>query len=300
MSVFKRIGIIIYRADKDTYSTFQRLFTLLYQENVCVVLSERTQSLCLEDMDTAKLLSQYQVPSTTETSIGDECELIIVIGGDGSMLHIARETLTQGLPILGINRGRLGFLNDISPDDIEIQIKQILDGNYITSKRFLLEAIIERDNQVVEQFQALNDVVVQSERSRIIDLSLSIDNNFVYKIRADGLIFATPTGSTAYALACGGTIVHPSLSTIQIVPINSHSLDNRPIVVDSSVQLDVAVTEHNHAKVQAVGDGQVHVPVEVGDKLKIKRHTRQTTFLHLKNHNFYESCRTKLNWNKLG
>ena len=229
--------------------------------------------------------------------MGEQCDLVIVVGGDGSLLHAARDLVDYGVPILGVNRGRLGFLTDISPDELEDRVADVLAGNYVATERFLLEAELQRNGQIIDTGIALNDVVLQPSGSiRMVEFEISIDNQFVYSQRSDGLIISTPTGSTAYALSAGGPIVHPNLAAINVVPINPHTLSNRPILVDSSSTLSVNVLESNTVDAFVVCDGQNYLDVQLGDILHVRRKAKNLKLLHPEEHNFYLTCRTKLNW----
>ena len=293
ISQFKRIGIVNYLSDDSTLMTIQSLLDLLQRLNVEIVMETEALSH-LGGLNNNELLQTNSMP---RAELSSQCDLLIVIGGDGSMLHTARDTINAQVPILGINRGRLGFLTDILPEELEEQVEEVLKGGYTNNERFLIEAEILRDYQVIGRQLALNDVVIQSTHSRMIDLTLFIDGVFAYDVRADGLIIATPTGSTAYALSGGGSIIHPKLNAIEVVPINSNNLSNRPMVIDGDLSMCINVPHINRVHIQLVADGQIQIPLEYGDSILIKKYAKSVNFLQLKDHNFFQACRTKLNWN---
>lgn len=229
--------------------------------------------------------------------IGAAADLVIVLGGDGSMLSAARTLLQYGKPMLGINRGRLGFLTDISPDRIGEQIASVMQGEFRSEERFLLDVKVLRAGEVVADSEALNDVVVNSGTSaQMIEVELYIDEEFVNRQRADGLIVSTPTGSTAYSLSGGGPIMHPSLDALLVLPMFPHALSSRPIVVrgDSEIRIDVLARNRLHPPVTC--DGQVNMTARPGDSVVLRRNPSVLTLIHPKDHSFYASCRDKLQW----
>ena len=204
-------------------------------------LQSRGLQLSLE-AETARILSDVDLPVFDETDLDRHLDLVIVVGGDGSMLSAARMLVPHNVPVLGVNRGRLGFLTDILPDRIDQEVGRVLDGEYNISNRFLLDVTITRNDQIIGRGDALNDVVLHPGLSvRMMEFELYIDHQFVYSQRSDGLIISTPTGSTAYALAAGGPLLHPKLDAIVVVPMNPHTLTSRPIVVDSDSKIEIRV-----------------------------------------------------------
>jgi NAD+ kinase len=229
--------------------------------------------------------------------IGQHSDLVIVAGGDGSLLSAARTMAKYDTSVLGVNRGRLGFLTDITPDQIAEQIPRVLDGDYVTESRFLLDAHVERDGEIVAKADALNDVVVNSGTSaQMIEIELTVDNAFVYRQRADGLIVSTPTGSTAYSLSGGGPIMHPSLDAIVLVPMFPHALSSRPIVVDGNSEIRVDILQRNRIHPPVTCDGQVNMTARPGDSVVIRKKPHVLSLLHPVGHSFYASCRDKLRW----
>ena len=204
--------------------------------------------------------------------------------------------------MLGVNRGRLGFLTDIRPDELEEKVAEVLGGDYLSEQRFLLEAEVYREGERIGAADGLNDVVLHpGKAARMIEFELFIDGQFVYSQRSDGLIVATPTGSTAYALSGGGPIVHPRLEAITLVPMFPHTLSSRPIVIDAASEIILHISASNSTYPHISCDGQTQVVAKPGDVLKIRRKSERLTLIHPLEHNYFEICRTKLGWsNRLG
>ena len=236
-------------------------------------------------------LTQYQTLSVDE--IGKTADLAIVMGGDGTMLSVARNLIEADVPLVGINRGRFGFLTDLRAEHMLSEIDHIIAGNYIREPRMLLSTQIVRDNQVIYNSYALNDVVIKSGL-RLIELEVDIDGKFVYKQRSDGLILSTPTGTTAYALSAGGPILHPNLEAIALVPICPHTLSNRPIAVNSSSKIEVTLVHFDEAQLSM--DGQSQETLQVGDKIIVQRSERNIFLLHPSDYCYFDMLRNKLNW----
>ena len=265
----------------------QELLALLAQRGLEVILEDRL----------GELAPRAGVRLGSRDEIGQESDLVIVAGGDGSLLSAARTLAKYETPVLGVNRGRLGFLTDITPDQIAEQVPRVLDGEYDTDSRFLLDAHVERDGELVAGADALNDVVVNSGTSaQMIEIELSVDDKFVYRQRADGLIVSTPTGSTAYSLSGGGPIMYPSLDAIVLVPMFPHALSSRPIVVDGNSEIRVDILERNRIHPPVTCDGQVNMTARPGDTVVIRKKPHRLTLLHPLGHSFYASCRDKLRW----
>lgn len=231
------------------------------------------------------------------SDIGALVELVIVVGGDGTMLSVARSLyeseLTKPVPLVGVNRGRLGFLTDLRTEDMLVEIDKILSGEYQTESRMLLEANIYRAGVAVLQGVALNDVVVKNAL-RLMEMEVEINGQFVSKQRADGLILSSPTGTTAYALSAGGPILHPDLDAISLVPISPHTLSNRPITVTSESVCDVTVIQADDAQLSL--DGQYQQTLNTGDKIRVARAKQDILLLHPKGYCYFDMLRNKLNW----
>ena len=287
MEHFKRVGITGRQGRSHIVDTLKRLVTFLKSRNVDVSVDENLSDI----------LPDPQVKTCDRKTMGKHSDLVIVIGGDGSLLGAGRELSTYDVPVLGVNRGRLGFLTDVSPDELESRIGEILDGQYSMESRFLLEARVERNGQLIGQGDALNDVVLHPGVStKIIEFELFIDEQFVYCQRSDGLIIATPTGSTAYALSGGGPIMHPKIDAMVLVPMHPHMLTSRPLVVDGDSELKLVINEGNEIHPRISFDGQVDIKLAPDDVITISKKARKLKLVHPMTHNFYEACRSKLRW----
>lgn len=225
--------------------------------------------------------------------IGKKIDLAIVMGGDGTMLSVARSLIGDDIPLVGINRGRFGFLTDLRAEEMLADIDDILNGAYQIEKRMLLEASVYRANKQIYQGIALNDVVVKSGL-RLIELEVKVDGKFVHKQRSDGLILCTPTGTTAYSLSAGGPILHPNVDAITLVPISPHTLSNRPIALNSDSKIEISLVQIDTAQVSY--DGQFQLDLEVGDKIIIQRAAKNISLLHPSEYCYFEMLRNKLNW----
>ncbi len=287
MSEFSSIGLIGRLASESTQYSLRRLVSFLGKQSLEVLLDEETSSAM---PDSALKIESRSV-------LADKCDLIIVVGGDGSLLSAARAFAGHDVKILGINRGRLGFLTDISPEEIEYKVGEVLEGKYNTEERTLLNSKVFRNSKAVAETIALNDVVVHPGKFiRMIEFELFIDEKFVYRQRSDGLIISSPTGSTAYALSGGGPIMHPGLDATVLVPMNPHTLSSRPIVISGDCQIKLAISESNHLNPHVSCDGQTHVVTQPGDEVFISKHDKRLQLIHPEGHDFYETCRTKLGW----
>ena len=217
---------------------------------------------------------------------------MIVIGGDGSILGFCRDYGSKGIPILGINLGKLGFLADIPPENISHALLNIVNGEYKSENRAFLEASI---NDKIITHKAVNEIIVHSGSvARLMEYELSIDNTFVYRQKADGLIMNTPTGSTAYSLSGGGPILHPTINAITLLPMFPHSLSSSPMVIKDDSVLSLRIVSQNKASLNI--DGQVERNVKRGDVINVKKSATSFTLIHPIEHNFFSACRTKLGW----
>ena len=287
MEPFKRVGVTGRQGRSHIETTLQRLTDFLQQRGIDVLLDESI----------AGLLPGHSFNTCARVEMGKCCDLVIVIGGDGSLLGAARDMVPHGVPLLGVNLGRLGFLTDILPDELEQHLEKVLEGEYHLEHRFLLDACVIRDGKTIGKGDALNDVVLHPGQStRIIEFELYIDNQFVYRQRSDGLIIATPTGSTAYALSGGGPIMHPELDAIVLVPMYPHMLTNRPLVVDGNSEMQLVVHPDNTIHPIVSCDGQIEINLQPGDIISIRKRPQSLKLLHPVNHDFYDGCRSKLRW----
>ncbi len=245
------------------------------------------------ERNTAKHAELTGFKTASLEKIGTEVDLAIVMGGDGTMLSVARTLMDSSIPLVGINRGRFGFLTDLRAEDMLVQIDRILAGEYQTETRMLLVASAYRSGKLIHQGVALNDIVIKSGL-RLIELEVEIDGKFVHKQRSDGLILSTPTGTTAYSLSAGGPILHPDLEAITLVPISPHTLSNRPIAVSSNSKIEISLVQLDDAQISY--DGQFQLALELGDKIVVQRAAQSITLLHPSEYCYFEMLRNKLNW----
>jgi NAD+ kinase len=233
--------------------------------------------------------------------LGREADLIVAIGGDGTMLFAAQLALARGVPLLGVNRGRLGFLTDVLPDEMIGSVEGVLEGRYETDERALLAATLTQPGAGGREYRALNDVVVQRQESgRMVELEVSIDGRFVNTHGGDGLVIATSTGSTAYALSCGGPIIHPSLGAIVIAPISPHTLSDRPIVVHSESRIEIRLLARAGARAQVTCDGALLGDLSAESRLAIGPAAERITLIHPPGHDYFRLLRSKLHWGRSG
>lgn len=249
----------------------------------------------LLDRLTAGNIQKSAYPVLNLDEIGNRADLAIVMGGDGTMLNIARTLVPYKVPLVGINHGRLGFLTDISIDTMQETIGAMLDGEFITEERILLNAEVVSNGSSIFSALAFNDVVVhRGVKGRMIEFEVTIDGQFVYTQRSDGLIVATPNGSTAYALSSGGPILHPGLRLFALVPICSHTFSNRPIVVSSESTVEILM--HHASDARAHFDSHSFFDLKENDKVVVRRHSNSIRLLHPVGHNYYHMLREKLHW----
>ncbi|MCS5707816.1 NAD(+) kinase [Candidatus Berkiella cookevillensis] len=285
-NLFSHIGIIGRPGNPEVQSTLSSLVQFLQSQH---------HTLSLES-ECAEIIS-IKVNKLSKEKLGELCDLIIVVGGDGSFLDAARSIVNWGRPMVGINRGRLGFLTDISPQAFKQYLLPILQGKYQTESRFLLDMTLMRDNQAIGSSSALNDVVLYSgDIARMIEFEVRINQQFVYRLRSDGLITATPTGSTAYSLSGGGPILHPTLEAVVLVPMHPHTLTSRPIVLDSDDKIELHITSANILHPRVSCDGQVNFNVLPNDRILISKKDKLLNLLHPLDYDYYHTLRTKLNW----
>jgi NAD+ kinase len=283
MAWFQHIGIIAKQHnDPRVIATLERALAQLQALGVQAHLEDAT----------ARMLGR---PDGSEIgTLGLRCDLVLVVGGDGTFLHAARELADFDLALVGINLGRLGFLVDILPDEIEHRLEQILSGAYEADTRILLDA---RMGIQYPSVRALNDVVIHKWNSvRMIEFETYIDGRFVNAQRSDGLIIATPTGSTAYALSGGGPLIHPRLDALLLVPICPHTLSNRPLVIPGSSRIEIRLCNPEPEQVRLTCDGQIALSLGAGDAIQIERSPRRIRLLHPRDHDHYRILRAKLGW----
>lgn len=249
------------------------------------------------EAETAQNTTITQISSVAAKDFQSNIDLVIVLGGDGTMLGIARQIAGQDVPLIGINMGTLGYMTDIPLQDVELVLTEMLKGHYESDSRYLLEAEVYRNDQIIGTGSALNDVVVnRSGISGMLELTVRVNGQFMYNQRSDGLIVATPTGSTAYAMSAGGPILHPSVAGVVLAPIAPHALSNRPIVLPSDSLIEIELVGGKDVSVNF--DMQSLTRLQVGDQIKIKQSQKTITLLHPIDHSDYRALRQKLHWNE--
>jgi len=284
---FQRIGLIGKHGDPTINATLHLLCDHLRGLDREVVLEETT----------ARLLVGEPLPSIPEIDLPTGVDLLIVVGGDGTLLHAARALADQDTPLLGVNLGRLGFLTDISPNEMLPRLEQILRGEYVEEERFLLRASMGDESLHNGQIRAFNDVVLHKWNiARMIEFETYIDGKLVNGQRSDGLIVSTPTGSTAYALSGGGPLLMPSLDAMLLVPICPHTLSNRPLVVDGTSEIEIRLSREHAESVQLTCDGQVALPVMEGETVRIRKDPQRVRLIHPVGHDHFSILRAKLGW----
>lgn len=282
---FKRVVLYArqHRANQGVNETLIRLVKFLHSQPVEV----------LQDHDTANYFD-LDIPLLPRNQMRSDLDLIVVVGGDGSLLSAARMAINANVPVIGINRGQLGFLTDISPNDMEVELGAILKGEYQEETRFLLKTHAQNSDSIGT---ALNDVVLScGNNTHLIDFEVYINQQFVTHYRSDGLILSTPTGSTAYALSAGGPILHPQLNAMVMVPMFSHSLSSRPLVVDGEAVVELYISRRNEIDLQVSCDGHESQLIKPGQSVTIQKHEQKLRLLHPKAYHYYDTLRIKLGW----
>lgn len=284
---FQTVGLIGKTNHDGASESLKILYTYLIQRGLRVIVEERVAD-DLDDINTEVL---------DLVSIGKEAQLAIVVGGDGNMLGAARVLSRFNVSVVGVNRGNLGFLTDISPDDITSQLDKVFDGEFEVEQRFLLEVEVHRHSRLKSSNAAVNEAVLHHTKvAHMMEFELYVDDDYVFTQRSDGLIVSTPTGSTAYSLSGGGPILMPNLDALAIVPMFPHTLSCRPIVVDANSKITLKVLPDNRENQQVSCDGHVVLSVLPGDEIQIRKNPNQLTLIHPKDYSYFKVLRTKLNW----
>lgn len=287
-TAFKRVILYArqHRASQGVHETVVRLMHYL-----------QTQPLALyQDLETARGFG-LAMPVLARDDMEASHDLIIVVGGDGSLLSAARIAIERGVPVIGINRGRLGFLTDILPNDMEIKLAAVLAGQYTEERRVLLHLDIYDAHQIYFTGDALNDVVLsRGVGTHLVEFDVAINHEMVNRYRSDGLIISTPTGSTAYALSAGGPIMHPQLNAMLLLPMFSHCLSLRPLVVDGDSLVVLSISDKNEQNLQISCDGHDSSEVRSGQFVRIKKNQHALRLLHPTDYHYYDTLRTKLGW----
>ena len=284
---FKTIGIIGKPSDPSITETLTGLYNYLMQHQYSVCVAENS----------VRFIKNHAVEAYSMAELGQHCDVVIAVGGDGTFLAAARAIVAYDIPLIGINLGRLGFLVDISPNQLPDRLHRLLQGHYTEEKRYLLRAKIIRDNQVIHEETAVNEVAIHRwVTPSMIEIVTKIDNVFLNSQRSDGLIISTPTGSTAYSLSAGGPILYPSLNALVLVPLNPHTLSNRPIVIHDSAEIEISFCQTKQINALVTCD-HIQIPdVLISDKILIKKDPKPIRILHPEGHDYFKILRNKLNW----
>lgn len=285
--MFQTVGLVCKHQDARVAHTAEALVALLTGHGVRVLI----------DDESAAAWPDSGLEVITRAGMGTDCDLIIVVGGDGTFLRVARTLAAPRARLLGVNLGRLGFLADLSPADMESKLGPILAGEFDEDRRFLLDCRVHSAGRELAALCALNEVVVHKHNiARLIQFSTYIDGELLNSQRSDGLIVSTPTGSTAYALSGGGPILHPNLDAVVIVPICPHTLSSRPIVVDSDARIEIVIHDAPTNGAELTGDGQDPVTLQAGDRVVVRRRPEPLHLVHPKGHDHFAVLRAKLHW----
>ena len=293
-SIFRQVAVIgKYHA---ALAPAMAVSTRAVLEDIANFLAKQGCAVVVES-DTAAKAGLAGYPTLDVSAIGAECDLGLVVGGDGTMLGIGRQLARHGVPLIGINQGRLGFVTDIPLENYPTVLPPMLAGEYEEDQRTLMHAKVWRDGQCVFDALAMNDVVVnRGATSGMVELKVEIDGHFVARQRADGLIVASPTGSTAYALSSGGPLLHPSIPGWVLVPIAPHTLSNRPLVLPDASEITIEVVAGRDAS--ANFDMQSLASLLHGDRITVRRSQHRVRFLHPKGWTYFNTLRKKLHWNE--
>lgn len=293
---YKTIGLI----GKPQHTAAANTLKLLWK-----YLSEHGYEVLVENSIAKSLIIEKESPLVihkhTLTEIGEKAELAIVIGGDGYMLGAARVLSCYDIGVIGVNRGNLGFLTDLSPNDLIAPLEDILAGNSRSEQRFIIEAEVYRHGKLKSSNSAINEAVLHAGKvANMIEFEVYIDEQFMFSQRSDGLIISTPTGSTAYSMSAGGPILTPNLNALSLVPMFPHTLTSRPIVVDGNSEIKIILANENYENLQVSCDGHVILSVMPGDEVLIRKSKSMLKLIHPLNYDYFNVLRGKLSWgNKL-
>jgi NAD+ kinase len=281
-------GLIGKYRSRDVAESLPQLAAFLHDRGVRVIIEEST----------AASIGASEYETGGYETIGADADVAIVLGGDGTLLFAARQLAEYGVPLVGVNQGRLGFMTDIAREDMLIGIERLLAGQFSVESRVMLEAEVWRNGERVFRNLALNDVVVnKGDPGRLIEMKVEVDDEFVYFLRADGMIVCTPTGSTAYALSANGPILHPRMQGIAIVPLCPHALSNRPIAISDESRIDITLVAPFDGRIHF--DGQARFDGRAGDCVRITSATSRATLLHPPGYDYFAMLREKLHWSEM-
>ena len=285
--MFKRIALITNSTAANVKETLNSVIRFLLSLNIELELEQN-----------CSLITEYKsLPVVKDAELGANSDLVIAIGGDGTMLKATHLACRHNIPLLGINRGRLGFLADIPADNFQQHIEDILAGNFAEDERFLLHSEAYRNGKKLKEMDALNDVILHKwNTERLVEFETYVDDTFVHRQRSDGIIVSTPTGSTAYALSGGGPILYPSLNALVLVPICPHSLTNRPLVINANSVVEIVVGNRDIDHARLTCDSEIVLELEPGDRVMIKKKNQTIRLIHPAGHDHFSILRAKLNW----
>jgi len=284
---FKTVGLIAKPQHSGARQTLLSLCDFLQKKGITVIVDRRI----------ASEFNLKDIKSNDLVGIGESCDLAIVIGGDGYMLGAARVLSRFDIAVIGVNRGNLGFLTDLDPDNFEAPLGEVLAGNYLVEKRFLLEAQVHSHGNMKSCNTAVNEAVLHPDKiAHMIEFEVYVDDNFMLNQRADGLIISTPTGSTAYSLSGGGPILTPNLDAISLLPMFPHTLNSRPIVIDANSTVRLKVAETNRSEMQISCDSHVNLSVLPGDEVILRKTKHQLKLVHPEDYNYFHVLQNKLGW----
>jgi len=283
---FKHIGLIGKYGTPEAGSTLNEIGNHLKKLGIDVLV----------DRDSCAATVDPNLEAVSRHQLGERCDLVIIVGGDGTMLNAARSLSQYQVPLLGINLGRLGFMVDVPVDNMYEKLAEILAGDYVSEERLLLNATVLHEDEPEESNNAFNDVVIhKADVARMIEFDTFINGDFLFRLRADGLIVSTPSGSTAYAMSGGGPIMHPNLNALALVPICPHTLTNRPTVISGDSTVEIIVRDSDAL---ATCDGQIKMPLLPGDRVKIGRTEETVQLIHPRGYSYFDILREKFHWHK--
>ncbi|TQV64366.1 MAG: NAD(+) kinase [Halothiobacillaceae bacterium] len=285
---FRTVGIIAKPSDDRLYGALETLVSHLHARDVGILLDQAT----LPDLAILR-----DAPRVDRNELGEKSDLVIAVGGDGTLINAAHCMAAHDKPVLGINLGRLGFLVDISPDELTSRLDRILAGEYIAERRFLLSGEVIRAGKTLYRGVVFNDLVYKvRDAVRMIEFETHIDGKYLLTQRSDGMVVSTPSGSTAYALSAGGPILTPGLEAIVLAPICPHTLSNRPIVVPAESVVEIMSTHNSRANSLVSFDGQTMIDMEPDDRLRITRAEHPARLIHPSDYDYFHILRAKLRW----
>ena len=283
--MFKNIAIISKIDDYSVKDSLDTVINYLDKKNISYFL-DNNSSILLKNKTSSDI-----------NEIKNKCDIAFIIGGDGTLLRSAQEFAIANIPICGINRGRLGFLVDISPNHIEENLESILSNNYTVDERISLIGTVLRNGKEISKNISFNDVVVHSKDAvRMIEMDTTLNGEKLYTVNADGLVVSTPTGSTAYSLSSGGPILEPTMEALVMVPICPHLLSNRPIVINMNSTVEIKLSDKSHTNASVTFDGQINVPIEANDTIRISKGEVTLKLIQPPGINFLSILREKLGW----